>query len=97
MGVWWSKENHLQLNVSKIKGLVVDFRQSEKLLTPVIIQGEEVEMVQTYKYLCVNQQTGTDLTKKRWCTREGSTDCSSKGDLGLHNMLFMLNPGRCDL
>lgn len=46
--------NHLQLKASKRKELVVDFRQSKKLLTPVTIQGEEVEKVQTYMYLRVH-------------------------------------------
>lgn len=41
----------------------MDFRQSEKLLTPVIIQGEEVGMVQTYKYLCVHKLGRSDKRK----------------------------------
>lgn len=61
--LWWfcysrSEENHLQLNVSEIKVLVVDFRQTEKLLTHAIIQCEELEILQTYNYLCVYRQAG---------------------------------------
>lgn len=70
MGVWRSKGNHLQLNVSKIKGLVVDFRQSEKLLTPVIILGEEVETVRTYTYLCVCINKTWPIWQKRDTVRE---------------------------
>lgn len=45
--------NHLQRHVSKIKGLVKDFCQSQKLLAP-LIQAKEVEKLQTWKCGCVS-------------------------------------------
>lgn len=84
VGVCWSKGNHLQLNVKKIKGLVVDFRQCEKQLTPVIIQGEGVEMVETYKYLCVYINKAGRSDKKRDAVQERPVQSlltdSSEGD-----------------
>ena len=47
----WSLSSQLQLNTSKTKELVVDYRRSGPLLQPVNIDGVDVEMVETYKYL----------------------------------------------
>lgn len=49
----WSNSNHLQLNISKTKELVVDYRRNRRSPAPVSIQGEEVERVDSYKYLGV--------------------------------------------
>ena len=49
--VKWCEENYLDLNVSKTKELVVDFRKHSEELKPSIIQGNNVEIVDTYKYL----------------------------------------------
>ncbi|XP_051785266.1 uncharacterized protein LOC127528437 [Erpetoichthys calabaricus] len=51
--VKWCDSNHLHLNTSKTKELVVDFRRPRPLMDPVIIRGECVQRVQTYKYLGV--------------------------------------------
>ncbi|KAJ8009443.1 hypothetical protein DPEC_G00088920 [Dallia pectoralis] len=50
----WSEANYLLLNTSKTKELVVDFRRNKKPLTPITIQGNEVEVVEVYKYLGVH-------------------------------------------
>ncbi|KAJ7995065.1 hypothetical protein DPEC_G00256030 [Dallia pectoralis] len=54
--VRWSEANHLLLNNSKTKELVVDFRRNKKPPTPITIQGNEVEVevVEVYKYLGVH-------------------------------------------
>ncbi|XP_066512309.1 NLR family CARD domain-containing protein 3-like [Hoplias malabaricus] len=49
--VQWCKLNHLQLNTSKTKEMVVDIRRSKPVLLPVTIDGVDVEVVDTYKYL----------------------------------------------
>ena len=51
--VEWCDSHYLLLNVSKTKELVFDFRKSGKIHDPIIIKGEEVERVTSYKYLGV--------------------------------------------
>ena len=49
--VGWCNDNHLLLNVSKTKEIVGDFRRDPPPLRPLVINGEEVEIVGEYKYL----------------------------------------------
>ncbi len=49
--VAWCRSNSLQLNTTKTKEMVVDFRRLRPHLQPVSIEGVGVEMVQTYRYL----------------------------------------------
>lgn len=51
--VTWSESNHLQLNVTKTKELVVDLRRLKAPVTPTSIKGVSVEVVEEYKYLGV--------------------------------------------
>ena len=46
--------NHLLLNTSKTKEMVVHFGRKRKTPTPITIRGEEVEIVDRYKYLGVH-------------------------------------------
>ncbi|XP_062865661.1 B-cell receptor CD22-like [Trichomycterus rosablanca] len=50
----WCRVNHLQLNASKAKEMVVDFRRSGQPSQPVSIEGSDVEVVKTYKFLGVH-------------------------------------------
>ncbi|KAF7641808.1 hypothetical protein LDENG_00271510 [Lucifuga dentata] len=45
--VVWCNQNHMQLNVTKTKEMVVDFRRTKTPITPVSIGGEKVELVQS--------------------------------------------------
>ncbi|KAI3369510.1 hypothetical protein L3Q82_007492 [Scortum barcoo] len=59
----WCELNHLQVNASKTKEMVIDFsRKPSSEIAPVNIQGLDIERVRTYKYLGVHfkQQTGLD-------------------------------------
>ena len=47
----WCRDNYLDLNVSKTKELVIDFRLNSAPLPDLIIDGELVERVESYKYL----------------------------------------------
>ncbi|KAI4877761.1 hypothetical protein NFI96_007703 [Prochilodus magdalenae] len=58
--VSWCKLNQLQLNISKTKEMVVDFRKNRSPQAPVTIDGEEVEVVGTYKYLGVHLDNKLD-------------------------------------
>uniref|UniRef100_A0A8C4T3P3 Reverse transcriptase domain-containing protein n=1 Tax=Erpetoichthys calabaricus TaxID=27687 RepID=A0A8C4T3P3_ERPCA len=60
--VKWCDSNHLHLNTNKTKELVVDFRRPRPLLDPVIIRGDCVQRVQTYKYLGVQLDDKLDWT-----------------------------------
>ncbi|KAI3372211.1 hypothetical protein L3Q82_007046 [Scortum barcoo] len=47
----WCHTNHLQLNTSKTKELVIDFGRSRPRPRPVLLEGAEVEAVDSYRYL----------------------------------------------
>ena len=49
--VKWCEENFLELNVTKTKELITDFRISEVEHQPLYINNEPVETVHEYKYL----------------------------------------------
>lgn len=57
----WCQDNHLQLNVSKTKEMVVDYsRKQQRSYAPLFIAGAPVEKVDNFKYLGV--QLTDDLT-----------------------------------
>ena len=64
--VQWCRKNHLQLNTSKTKEMVVDFRKSP--LLQVSIEGVNVEVVNTYKYLRVHLDNKLDRSAQHGCT-----------------------------
>ena len=47
----WCKNNHLTLNVDKTKEIVFDYRRKKGPLTPLLIHGKIVSIVDSYKYL----------------------------------------------
>ena len=51
--VKWCEENHLQLNVVKMKEMVVDYRRNKPTPPPVCIGGTDIDIVDYYKYLGV--------------------------------------------
>ena len=51
MFVQWCDENNLILNTGKTKELIIDFRIKKAPVTPVLIKGEAIEIVDSYKYL----------------------------------------------
>ena len=53
-------QNHLLLNVNKTKEMVVDFRRTTVSTRPLKIMGEEVEVVEDYKYLGVHLNNRLD-------------------------------------
>ena len=50
--------NHLILNVNKTKEMIVDFRRTRIVSKSISIMGEEVEMVEEYKYFGLLNWTG---------------------------------------
>ena len=59
----WCQDNFLNLNVSKTKELILDFRRDTSIKYPVVIQDTDVENVQYYKYLGVNVQNNLKWDK----------------------------------
>ena len=49
----WCNDNFLLLNVAKTKELVIDYRKKKSSVNPIKIQDQEVEIVDTFKYLGV--------------------------------------------
>ena len=47
----WCKENYLDLNATKTKELVIDFRRNPDVVPDLFIDGVKVERVNEYKYL----------------------------------------------
>ena len=85
----WCDSNHLCLNVSKTKELIIDFRKNKPPHTPIQIKGEEVEIVSSYKYL------GSTLDNKLgWA--ENTAALVKKGHQRLHFLKklrsFKVNP-----
>ncbi|KAI3376347.1 hypothetical protein L3Q82_016830, partial [Scortum barcoo] len=59
----WCELNHLQVNASKTKEMVIDFsRKPSSDIAPVNIQGLDIERVRTYKYLGVDLNNKLDWT-----------------------------------
>ena len=48
---WCDKNNYLQLNSTKNKEIVFDFRKSPPQIDPINIKGAEIEIVHKYKYV----------------------------------------------
>lgn len=61
--VSWCEDNFLKLNVGKTKELIIDFRKKKEEVCPVTINGEQIEIVQTYKYLGVHIDHKLDWKK----------------------------------
>ena len=47
----WCKDNILDLNITKTKELLIDFRKQPPAVLPITMDGEIVERVEKYKYL----------------------------------------------
>ena len=51
--VEWCDDNYLELNVSKTNEMIIDFRKVKRVHDEIVIKGEVVERVSSYKYLGV--------------------------------------------
>nr|XP_054588772.1 sorting nexin-22 isoform X1 [Nothobranchius furzeri] len=75
--VAWCGNNHLTLNVNKTKEMILDFRRNRVESNTVSFMGEEVEVVEEYKYLGVHLDNRLD-----W--RKNSKAVYKKGHSRLH-------------
>ena len=60
--VAWCELNHLCINASKTKEVVIDFRRKAPQTALVNIQGLDIEIVEEYKYLGVHINNKLDWT-----------------------------------
>ena len=78
----WCKENFLDLNSSKTKEMIIDFRSTKHVdpkRCPIIVEGEAIEVVDTYKYL------GTTISDSlKW-----ERHCKSLYNKGQQRMYFL--------
>ncbi|KAF7649768.1 hypothetical protein LDENG_00136670 [Lucifuga dentata] len=56
----WCGINHLHINTSKTKEMVIDFRKKSPPITLVNIQGLDIDTVESYKYLGVHLNNKLD-------------------------------------
>ena len=50
----WYQDNNLSLNVSKSKGMIMDYRKRRAEQAPININGAVVERVESFKFLGVH-------------------------------------------
>ncbi|XP_054642346.1 alpha-1,3-mannosyl-glycoprotein 4-beta-N-acetylglucosaminyltransferase A isoform X3 [Dunckerocampus dactyliophorus] len=58
--VSWSELNQLQLNTSKTKEMIINVQKKTSHFTPVNIQGADIELVDSYKFLGVHLNNKLD-------------------------------------
>ena len=51
--VKWCEDHHLDLSGLKTKELIIDYWQKKEPLNPILINGQPIEFVDSYKYLGV--------------------------------------------
>ncbi|XP_077475191.1 battenin isoform X3 [Stigmatopora argus] len=56
----WCRQNHLYINNSKTKEMVIDFQMNPQQTTQVNIQGTDIEIVENFKYLGVHLNNKLD-------------------------------------
>jgi hypothetical protein len=54
----WCAHNNLVLNVAKTKEIIVDFRKMQNNKEPLIINGQEVDRVTSFKFLGMHISNG---------------------------------------
>ncbi len=73
--IQWCGRHYLKLNTGKTREMIVDFRRKSDRPEPVVIEGEPIETVSTYKYLGVlfdnrlDWKQNTDALLKKAGTR----------------------------
>ena len=84
----WCERNHLCLNTSKTKEMVIDFRRRTPNYTPVSIQGSDIETVDSFKYLGVHLNHKLDWT-------DNTDALYKKGQSRLHLLRRLRSFGVC--
>ncbi|KAK3526986.1 hypothetical protein QTP86_006126 [Hemibagrus guttatus] len=77
----WSKANSLSLNMKKTKKMVVYFRKAQSDHSPMNINGSNVEIVKSTKFL------GVHLAEDLTCVSELKDDAAIKSNAALMTLL----------
>ncbi|XP_056908721.1 uncharacterized protein LOC130536643 [Takifugu flavidus] len=86
--VAWCELNHLRINASKTKEVVIDFSRKASHIAPMNIQGLDIEIVEEYKHLGVHLNNKLDWTH--------NTDALyKKGQSRLHLLRRLRSFGVC--
>ena len=79
--VSWHDNNNLQLNVSKPREMMADFRKKKTPIAPIIINGEPIDRVECFKFLGtivsndLRWENNTDVVVKT--PNKGCTSCAN--------------------
>ena len=57
----WCSDHHLELNVTKTKELIIDFRPTHDPIIPVTIDNDSVEIIDNFKYLGLTLDSKLDF------------------------------------
>ena len=73
----WCSKTILYMNVSKTKEMCINFRRNRTVISPIVIKGEPVEQVDSFKYLGVMLDEKIHLQSMlQPCKRRLSSDCT---------------------
>ena len=93
----WCSANFLDLNVSKTKEMIIDFRRNQNKKDPIHINDSEVDIVSSYKYLGVTIQddlkwdTHVDMQLKKANKRMYHVRCLKKLYVDHHIITMFYN------
>ena len=65
--VGWCTDNNLELNVSKTKEVIVDFRRKKTHIRPLSLYGVEVEQVESSRFLGTTISSDLSWDKNTLC------------------------------
>ncbi|TKS65892.1 RNA-directed DNA polymerase from mobile element jockey [Collichthys lucidus] len=86
--VSWCELNQLQLNTSKTKEMIVNYQRKTSHFTPVNIQGSDIEVVRSYRFLGVHLNNKLDWT-------DNTHALYKKGQSRLHLLRRLRSFGVC--
>ena len=58
--VSWCRNNNLELNTSKTKEMIIDFRKENSHVVPLLIDGSPIEIVDSFQFLGTIISSGLD-------------------------------------
>ena len=73
----WCTDNNLELNVSKSKEMIVDFRRKKTPIRPLSLNGVEIEQVESFRFLRTTISSDLSWGKNTLCiTKRHNNTCT---------------------